>query len=76
MLVRRVDVHPTRNREVQRADVLMSDGVLYSTANPRLMALCQRLANDQRVVFLGPDDVRQTKFGAELLAVQIAGISA
>lgn len=73
MKIARVDVGPTRNREVKRADVITSTGELYSTVNPRLMALCERLARDQRVVFIGPENVQQTKYGAVLLSVQIAG---
>ena len=65
----RVDVTDTKNKNVKRAVVTFSDARQFSTINPKLTALCESLAQDCVPVVIGPEDLKETKWGVDLINI-------
>jgi phage recombination protein Bet len=69
VLIERVEMTPTKNQNVKKYLITDSNGETYSTIKEQLGALCEQLAQEQLPVRIGPEDVKETKWGLDLLAV-------
>jgi hypothetical protein len=69
VLIRRVDVTHTRNKNIQKALITVSTGETYNTIDPRLTAQCEQFQQDGTPVLIGSDDFEENKHGLKLLAV-------
>ena len=67
--IARVDRGTTRNKGLTKYTITMSTGEQYSTIKERLGELCQQFMQDGTPVSIGPEDVKTTQWGADLLAI-------
>ena len=67
--IARVDRGTTRKAGLTKYTITMSTGEQYSTIKERVGELCQQLMQDGTPVYVGPDDVKTTQWGADLLAI-------
>jgi hypothetical protein len=52
LYVERVDVHPTGNPNIQKADIVLSNGETHSTRNTQAISLAEQLCQDREPVEL------------------------
>lgn len=70
--IARVDITDTRNANVKRATVTLSDGRQFNTIKTQLQSLCEQLCAEAAPVVVGEGDFKVTKWGNDLLAIHRA----
>lgn len=72
LYVVRVDITDTKNPNVKKATITLSDSRQFTTIKPALQSLCSELCAERVPVQIWPEDLKATKWGTDLLAIHRA----